>query len=191
MPKLTDGQVPKLCRDRDYAVVYSNGRPIPADSFSPKSLKAVRNIFVERGYSRHYCNKLTAFIKSAFRWGVAEEIVKESTYNALRCVTALEAGRTVAPETKPRTAVHDETVEATLQYLTPTVAAMVRIQRLTAMRPCEVCRMTPGQIDQSSDVWYYRPVKHKGAWRNHERCIPLGNVAQNILTPYLIVNYPS
>ena len=267
MPKLTNGQVPKLCQSERYAVVYANGQKIrlgkwdnataqptesslkayarfvaewvvsplvagrsrqegatinelaraflnekretvlkndyvsyeialatvlqlydgiPADFFSPKSLKAVRNVFVERGYTRGYCNKLCTMIKTAFRWGVAEELVKAETLESLRSVPALEAGRTTAPEGKGRTAVHDETVEATLPYLTPTVAAMVRIQRITAMCPCEVCRMTPGQIDRSSEIWYYRPVKHKGAWRNHERCIPLGITSQNILAPYLI-----
>ena len=158
---------------------------VPADSFSPKCLKAVRSLFVERGYSRGYCNKLTSLIKTVFRWGVSEELVTESTYNALRCVTALEVGRTAAPERKRRTAVSDEDVDATLEYLTPTVAAMVRLQRITAMRPSEICRMTPGQIDRSSDLWLYRPHKHKGTWRNHDRIIHLGIVEQKILTPYI------
>ena len=158
---------------------------IPADSFSPKSLKAVRNMFVDRGYSRGYCNKLTSLIRTAFRWGVSEELVKETTYNALRCVEELKAGRTAAPESKKRTAVLDEIIEATLPLLTPTVAAMVRLQRMTAMRPSEVCRMTPGQIDQSGGMWYYCPDKHKGTWRNHDRAIPLGIPEQRLLTPYL------
>jgi len=66
---------------------------IPTDSFTPKSLKAVRQVFVERGYSRNYCNKLTSMIKTAFKWGVGEELVQEATHRSLLCVTQLEAGR--------------------------------------------------------------------------------------------------
>ena len=62
---------------------------------------------------------------------------------------------------------------------------MVRLMRIYPMRPSELCRMTPGQIDRSSDIWFYRPVKHKNAWRNHDRVIALGIAEQRILTPYL------
>jgi hypothetical protein len=110
------------CRALEAVLKLYDG--IPADSFSPKALKAVRNVFVERGYARNYCNKLTQFIKAAFRWGVEEELVNASTYHALRCVAALEAGRTKAPESKKRVDAKDETVQATLPFQTPTVRTM-------------------------------------------------------------------
>jgi integrase len=73
--------------------------------------------------------------------------------------------------------------------LLPTVAAMVQVQRKSAMRPSEVCRMRVGDIDMSGEIWLYRPVAHKGSWRDddeeYEREIALGKPEQAILLPYL------
>ena len=58
---------------------------------------------------------------------------------ALAAVAGLEKGRSDARERPPVRPVAEETVEATLPHLSPQVAAMVRLQLLTAARPGEVC----------------------------------------------------
>ena len=49
-----------------------------------------------------------------------------------------------------------EVVEATLPFLTHPVAAMVRLQMFTGMRPGEARAMRADEIDRSGDVWLYR-----------------------------------
>jgi len=164
------------------------------DSFSPKCLAAVQHQLTQqigkktgKRYSRKYCNDLIKYIRSMFRWGVAQELVSSTTADALKYVQPLQRGRTEAPETTPRQDVPDSVVFATLPHLLPTVAAMVQVQRLAVMRPNEVCRMRVGDIDMSrkDGVWLYCPPAHKGAWRGHGRIVPLGEREQAILVPYL------
>lgn len=45
--------------------------------------------------------------------------------------------------------------------------------------------MRPVDIDQSQEVWTYRPHAHKTAYRGRERLIFVGPAAQQIITRYL------
>ena len=59
--------------------------------------------------------------------------------------------------------VADEHVEVVLPLVSPQVAAMVRVQRLCGMRPCEIVIMRRCDIDMTSDVWVFTPHDHKNA----------------------------
>ena len=52
--------------------------------------------------------------------------------------------------------VAEEHVEATLQYLTGPVAAMIQLQLLTAMRPGEVCAMRGCDLNTAGKLWVIR-----------------------------------
>lgn len=158
---------------------------VPVDEFTPRQLKAVRQHMIDLGWSRPWINQSIRRIRRAFRWGVEEELVPESVHRALASVAGLKAGRTEAPEPDPVKPVSDEMVETTLPHLTPTLATMVRLQRLTGMRPQDVCQMTTGDIDMSGEVWEYRPPDHKTAWRGRTRIVYIGPEAQKILAPYM------
>jgi integrase len=169
---------------------------IQAETFTPKRLAVVQQRLSQqvdrhgKPYSRQYCNTLVGYIRRMFRWGVAQELVSSSTADALKYVTALRQGQTTAPDTKPRENVPDRVVNATLPHLLPTLAAMVQVQRLAAMRPNEIYRMNVGDIDMSGDVWIYCPSKHKGTWRGHSRTIALGKPEQALILPYLAGKSP-
>jgi integrase len=124
-------------------------------------------------------------IRRMFKWAVAEELVAPSVLHGLQALPGLRYGRTQARETEPIKPVADEHIDATLPFLTSVVAAMVRLQRLTGMRPCEVVLMRLADVDRSGEVWVYEPLDHKNRWRGHQRLIPLGPKAQEILMPYL------
>ncbi len=47
---------------------------------------------------------------------------------------------------------------------------MVRLQRLTGMRPAEVCILRKCDIDTTGDVWLYRPVEQNRASRPLSGC---------------------
>lgn len=125
-------------------------------------------------------------IRRVWKWGVSRELVRPEILLALQTLESLELGRSKAPEAKPRVAVDDGLVGDTVQYLHPILAAMVRLQRLTGMRPGEVCAMTGGQIEQGSAGWLYRPDQHKNKWRGKPRSIPLSPAAVEVLKPFLV-----
>jgi hypothetical protein len=110
------------------------GRELAAD-FGPLALKAVRQRMVDDGLSRRYVNDHAARIKRMFKWAVGEQLVPPATYQALAVVPGLLRGRTEARETAPVLPIDGSIVDATLPHLPTVVADMVRLQRLTGMRP--------------------------------------------------------
>jgi integrase len=156
-----------------------------ASDFGPKSLKAVRQHMVDRGLCRNVVNRRIGRIKRVFKWAVAEEVVPPSVYHGLQAVPGLRFGRTEARETEPVKPVDDKHVDAVFPYVGIHVAAMIKVQRLTGMRPSDVVKMRPCDIDRSGDVWIYEPYDHKNRWRGHRRLIPIGPRAQEVLKPYL------
>lgn len=157
----------------------------PAEGFGPVALKALRQRLVEEGHSRRYINDHVDRIRRLFKWAAGEELIPETTYRALLLVEGLKRGRTSARETDPILPVTDEIVEKTLGGLPEVVADMVRIQRLTGMRPAELCQIRPTDINRKGDIWAYRPASHKTEHHGRERVIFVGPKAQAILLRYL------
>ncbi|TWU27622.1 tyrosine-type recombinase/integrase [Bythopirellula polymerisocia] len=157
----------------------------PAVEFGPLALKAVRERMVEEGLSRRYINDHIDRIKRMFKWAVAEELVPSSVAQALFAVSGLRKGRSGARETEAILPVDDAIVEATLPCLPEVVADMVRLQRITAMRPAEVCILRPCDLDRASDIWLYRPGSHKTEHHGRDRVVTLGPNSQGILLRYL------
>jgi integrase len=151
----------------------------------PLALKALQVHLVGTEICRNQVNARINRIKRFFKWAVSEELAPPSCYEGLRTVAGLRYGRTAARESPPVRPVADEYVEAILPHLSPQVHAMVRLQRLTGMRPCEVVQMRRADIDQSGSVWVYEPADHKNRWRGHRRLIALGPKSQEILAPFL------
>ncbi len=98
-----------------------------ADEFGPLKLKAVREHLVTQGLCRTETNKRIGRIKRVFKWAVSEELVLAGVHEALSTVTGLKFGRTSARESEPVKPVDDQTVELTLPYVTPQIAAMIRL----------------------------------------------------------------
>ncbi len=151
--------------------------------FGCRKLTTLQNLFVSKGYARTQVNRFVCCIKRVFSWGVKEELVPVEIADALKHIDALRKGKTKAKENAPRMAVSDEIVEKTLPILLPTVADMIKIQRLAAMRPDEVCQMRVGDINTSGEVWMYRVPQHKLSWKEEIKDVPLGREEQEILKP--------
>jgi integrase len=162
----------------------------PAHLFGPKKLKAVMEALVAQGRPRVGVNRVAKAIRRLFAWAVAEELVPPSVDHGLRAVQMLQRGRTTARELPKIKPVAADVVEATLPFMSPVVADMVRFQRLTGARPGEVCVLRPCDIDRSGPVWSFRPIRHKNQWRSdggdsHDRTIYIGPSAQSVIRPYL------
>lgn len=157
-----------------------------AIDFGPIKLKAVRQRMVDDGLSRRYVNDHVDRIRRMYKWGVGEELVPVTVYEALRAVPALQVGRTEARETTPVQPVADTVVEQTLPHLPEVVARMVKFQRLTGCRPGEVCNLRRCELDMSDEaVWRYVPQSHKTQHHGKQRVIMIGGRAQEVLQPVL------
>lgn len=159
--------------------------PTAARELGPMRLKAVRDGMVSGGLCRNETNRRVRIIVRMYRWAVENELIPPDVWEALRAVPGLKKGRSAAPDHAPRRPVPREVMEATLPYLAPVLADMVRVQSLTGMRTGEVVIMRAVDIDRSGDVWTYRPADHKTRHAGHERAIAIGPRAQAILVPYL------
>lgn len=157
-----------------------------AAEFGPRAFKALRNEWIDQGLSRRTINRYADRIKRIFKWAVSEQMLPPATFQALATVGGLRAGRSEARETEPIKPVDDATVQATLPHLPLILCAMVRLQRLTGMRPGELCIIRPAEVDTTGETWLYRPTRHKTAHRGKERSIPFGPQAQDILRPFLL-----
>lgn len=156
-----------------------------ADEFGPLALKAVQGRMVEFGWSRGVVNHRINRVRTVFKWAVSQEFVLPSVYEALRTVAPLKFGRTEARESEPVKPVPRSYVEATLPFVSTEVAAMIWLQLLSGMRPCEVVLMRACDIDMTGDIWVYEPHDHKNRWRGQQRLVPLGPQAQAIIRPFL------
>jgi integrase len=154
---------------------HADGTPTSEVRDIRDSLRPLRELYsVDAGLCRTVVNQRVRRVVRLFRWAVAEELVPVGAYQALRSVPGLQKGRCEAREAPPVLPAHDAALEAALPHLSPTVAAMARLQRRTGMRPGEVCALRPCDLDTAGTVWLYRPPHHKNAHRGKGRTVAIG-----------------
>ncbi len=172
-------QLKNLC-----TLLEDNHGDEPASEFGPRKLAVLRELMVTGGHNcRRYINEQIGNIVRIFDHGLSLELVTPDRIVALRSLKPLKRGQ--AKDNPPPAEVSLETIKATLPELTPTLVAMVRIQVATAMRPSELFRMRPGDIDRSGEVWFYRPESHKSSHHGKFKAIPIMGSAREALTPFL------
>jgi integrase len=154
--------------------------------------------------SRKYVNTLIGCIQTAWTWFVFRKLAPAGSDFALRAVRRLkkkQGGREL-PRVK---AAEPADVDKVLPELNHVVRAMVQVQRLTGMRPGELCQMrrcdmtlSPTEWIYPEDhprvraikvkdtlIWLYAPASHKMEIKGKARVIAIGPQAQTILTPFL------
>ena len=141
----------------------------------------LRDAFVRSGLARTTINKHLGIVRRMIAWALDEGFVSATVKSELTQVKNLKKNRSNAPEPKPVTSVSDLDVERTVSALTPNTADMVRVQRLTGMRPAEICALTWDEIDTTCTPWVYVPGHHKNEWRGQPRVILIGAKAREIL----------
>jgi hypothetical protein len=121
--------------------------------FGPLALRAVRDEMARAGLATTTINNRVHKIRRCFRWAASFELIPGSLVEALATVEPLKRGRSPAKDPEPIEPVPVEHVEAVLPYLSPPVAAMVRVHLLTGcrasevlmMRECDLTRMPGGR----------------------------------------------
>ncbi len=149
---------------------------LAAEYFGPKAFKAVRDAMSLKDRRKAYVNSLCMKLRRAWKWGVSEELVSESSYRRLITVGNLEAfdSREVQP-------VPQELYEATIPFLSGDMSDFVRLLWLTAARPGELLTLTPSELEIQGDYYIYRPRHHKTARKNKRRAIVFGPEGIEIL----------
>ena len=146
----------------------------------------LRDALVRSGVSRSTVNARLWRVKYMISWALDEALIPATVKAELTQVQLVKRGRTSAPERAPVRPVDDATVSATVERMMPNTADMVRVHRLTGMRPCELCAMRWQDIDTSRLPWVYRvrPDANKNAWRGElgvPRVVLIGPRAREIL----------
>jgi integrase len=112
-------------------------------------------------------------------------MIPAPVHQSLKAVEGLKKGRTTARELEPVKPVPEAHVEAVRPFVSRQVWAMIQLQRLTGMRPGEVCRMRSADIDTSCEPWIYRPLSHKTEHHGRKREVPLGPQGRAVLKEWL------
>jgi integrase len=165
----------------------------PADAFNAMAFAAVRDELVASGLCITTVRCRLFVLKKMLAWGIVREMVLDKTLNIIKAYEKeepLRVGRSGVKAPKEVKPAPEEHIRAVLPHVPPTVAAMLMVQFYSGARPGEVCRMTTGEIDQSSPIWIYRPTRHKTAHLGKTRSVPLGPEAQKIITPRLRPDAP-
>ncbi len=132
-------------------------------------LKAVREKMIGLGWSRQYINRSVHRLKHVFKWAVTNELVPHSTVDGVLLVDALRAGRSEAREAEPVKPVPEAFIDAVLPYVSPTVAAMIELDRITGKG---VRRQAPGTQDSAivrQSTWQQSQGKAKTHGRSEVR----------------------
>jgi len=158
---------------------------MPAESFGPQQLRAVREGMIAQGLARTTINGRIRRIRQVWRWGAAEGLIDSAVLTGLGALQQLKRGRTSASETAPVEPVHESHIEAVRRVVRPVVAAILDLQLLTAMRPGEVTTMRGCDIEWAGTFATYQPLSHKSAWRGKARSIELGPRSQAIVREWL------
>ncbi len=167
---------------RPLASMYGGTR---ARDFGPLALRAVRERMIASGLARGTINARVNRVRRLFKWSVEHQLVDSTVLSALQSVGPLRRGRSEARETEPVRPVSPEAVEAVLKFASPPVAAMIRLQLLTGMRPGEVTAMRLRDLDTTGEVWRYIPASHKTEHHGRMRVIYFGPKAQGVLRPFV------
>lgn len=167
---------------------------LPVRLFGPRKLIECRAAMESSGrFSRTYINTLISCFRQIVKFGVSCEMVAPETLVALQSVSPLKKGRSTAKENEPVKPVPAADVDATIPFLPPVVADMVRLQRLTGMRPGEVFSMRAGDVAATDSGALYTLRTDKTDYRRavgNKRRVPLGPKAWKLLFPYLIDKKP-
>ncbi len=134
----------------------------PAAEFSPPKLRAVREAMVANGWVKKTVNDHVGRIARAFAWAATHLDLPASVHAALALVEPLVSGRRAdLAESEPVEPVPAEHIAAVLAGKIlhfhagrrATLAAMIRVQLLTGLRPGELCALTAGSIDRAREPW--------------------------------------
>ena len=156
-----------------------------AETIGPKMIESLQRHLVEKGLSRRTLNQRVGRVKRFLKWCAAQELIPPEKYHSLLCVSGLRKGQYGVKDTEEVKPVLWKDASQVLPYVTPHIATMIEVQYLCGMRPQDVTNMRPCDIDQSGEIWLYRPEEHKTAYLGAVLVKAIPVPAQLLLAEYL------
>lgn len=138
-----------------------------------------------KDWARTNINHQIGRVKRMLRWACKNELIPPEISYRLQCVDGLRAGKCDARESDPVRPVDPQHVDAVLPFLSPTVAAMVQVQRFCGMRPSEVCGIRGADINRNGEIWLYCVDDHKNAWRGQQLVKAIPRRVQSVLAAFV------
>ena len=182
-----DGTPTKEVEDVKFAMRYlEQFAELNADEITPHHIIRIQDSLIGSNLARSTINQRIDRLKRLFKWAASRCYISGYTYYAISAIEGIKFGRG-GKETEPVRPAAEEAVYGVRPYTSMVVADMVEFEYLTGARPTELCIMRPCDIDRSGKTWVYNlpKGKHKTAHHGHDRFIPIGPRAQEILAPYL------
>ncbi len=166
--------------------LYELAGTMAAEEFTPRQFKTLRSQIVESGLAIKTVNHYALHVRKCFKLAASDGKIPAEVFTAISTVEQLKPGRCKAHVPEPKQAVSVDRVNAVLPYLPERVADMLRVQLATGMRPNEVCKINPADIDTAGEVWVYSPRNHKTEHHGKRRTILIGETAQSVLSRYML-----
>ena len=146
----------------------------------------------KRPWSRYYVNKIMKRFKKILVWGINNGLLSPIFRESIRLFPGITSFNPRGlPDRPAREAVRDCDVLATLPYLPPIVADMVKIQRAACLRPSEVCSLRVGDVAfLDNGTAFVSTAKNKIARKGVRRQIAFGLAERDILQQYCVGRNP-
>jgi integrase len=162
--------------------VYGDCRAV---DFGPKSLRTMREKWIERKITRGVINRYCRLTVRVFRYAASQELIPVEVLHRLETVEGLRAGQSKARESEPVRPVTEADIEAIREYVPPTVWNAIQLQLLCACRPSELLQLRTTDLDRTKTVWSATLSKHKTMRTGKPRVLFFGPKAQEILKDIL------
>jgi integrase len=162
--------------------VYGDCRAV---DFGPKSLRTMRDKWIERKLSRGVINRYCRLTVRVFRYAASQELIPVEVLHRLETVEGLRAGQSNARESEPVRPVPEADIEAIREFVPATVWNAIQLQLLCACRPSELLQLKTTDLDRTKAVWSATLQKHKTMRTGKPRVLFFGPRAQEILKDIL------
>lgn len=194
--------VSKWWRAREVGNATYSRQALPVTQFGPRVLREIRDELANspKQYefeggpqyrARTHVNRLVREIVTMFGWGVSEELVPVTVWQALKTTPHLRPGESKARETEKRQPVTDDHFEAVLPFLPPVVADLLRFARLASCRPDEAARLRMEDVEPAGAVFKWTLRKHKTQRTVGTKAIPIGPRAAAVMQRWAAGKQPA
>ncbi len=165
---------------REVETEYGDGI---ADRFHSSHLKAIRSSWVAAGLTRSTINARTRLVVACFAFANEMGWIPDEVVAHLRTVRPLSRGYAV--EGGGVEGISPEKVAATIPFLQPAIADMMKIMLLTGCRVGEAREARSDEYHTLGNIAVFRPKWHKTVRHGCSRSIVLPKEAVKIVEPRL------
>lgn len=148
--------------------------------------RAGQKFWKKKEWGRYTVNRLVKSFKKILAWGINNGYLSPVFREAVRLYPGITSANPRGLSDSPkRVDCRDSDVTATLPYLSPVIAAMVKVQRGACLRPSEICDLRVGDIVfDESGIAVVNKEKHKIARTGVHRQISFGLAETSILRQF-------